>query len=145
MGWDFIQANRLQLVIDRGIYYLSGPHGNLPLTPVYENSKGSSETLFQSSTLGPVPVKLTSAIVVPPMSEFVIKCSRCRLTGVFCLHKVIALWYLHQTNKLSSVSVDLPTTSDKCESNSGESLVNDAALNYNLDKMIYPPEERIPF
>ena len=75
LGWDFIQANRLQLVIDRGIYYLSGPHGNLPLTPVYENSKGSSETLFQSSTLGPVPVKLTSAIVVPPMSELVIKCS----------------------------------------------------------------------
>eukprot|EP00795_Rhopilema_esculentum_P004137 gene4136-20321_t len=66
---------------------------------------------------------------------------RCRLTRVFCLHKAIALWYLHQTNKLSSDSVDLSTTSDKCESNSGESLVNDAVLNYNLDKMIYPPEE----
>ena len=89
LGWDFIRANSLQLTVSDASYFLVGPHGSTPLTPVSKHlgphscqistTASSLSTpdppsrLTQSSTQGPAAVVLASNITLPPRTECIIQ------------------------------------------------------------------------
>ena len=89
LGWDFIRANNLQLIVLDASYFLVGPHGSTPLTPVSTplgphsqqrsttastlSSLDSSTKLTQSSSQGPVAVVLPSNLTLPSRTECIIQ------------------------------------------------------------------------
>lgn len=94
LGWDFLTGNNLQLsFLGDGTYSLDGVHGKTPLNPHKSLSASPSPAsvpagsttanqnevspclLVQSTSRGPVPVKLQSDICVPSRTEVIVTCS----------------------------------------------------------------------
>ena len=95
LGWDFLTCNGLQLSFaEGGAYSLVGTHGltplsphnspvSLPLQPTTSSSGDATVKsgtflpclLVQSSSKGPVPVKLQSDVCIPGRTEVLVTCS----------------------------------------------------------------------
>ena len=66
---------------------------------------------------------------------------RCRLSRCFCLHKAMALWYLHQTKRINnSAAIDeRPDSSESSDENINNENDNKDASSERLESIIYPP------
>ena len=88
LGWDFLARNGLSIIVNRSSYFLAGSHVTAPLTPCTPLTKdcptylfpvverGSSSVLLtQSPSRGPVPVTLTTNVLIPSRVEIILPCS----------------------------------------------------------------------
>ena len=88
LGWDFLARNGLSIIVNRSSYFLAGSHVTAPLSPCTSLTKdchtylfpvverGSSFVLLtQSPSRGPVPVTLTTNVLIPSRVKIILPCS----------------------------------------------------------------------
>ena len=88
LGWDFLIRNGLSIIVNGSSYFLTGSHGNAPLTPCTSLAKDCPTHLFpvvergaspiiltQSPSRGPVPVTLSANVLIPSRVEIILPCS----------------------------------------------------------------------
>ena len=63
---------------------------------------------------------------------------RCGLNRLFCLHNALALWYLHQTNKICD---EIITSHDQTQFDGEVALPDESLDGIDLDTILYPPTD----